>query len=424
MTAQYQEAVSEFTSQLRSLFDAPPGADRSITRSGLLGVPPDLLADRAEALGGASQQLGEMTVHYLDSTDKFEREAAEVKLLAQASADLEVAWALLEAADDEIEGQAGGLTRGGRSAAPQNVIDPLIGVLEAPLQEGIPTFLQEGPVRSEQAGGKTAQDLQDSVRRSLRTISRSAGKTSSLGIDTLLSLDPALLKQGAVLLGQEAGRLVEKVVQGFTDVVKKLVKLAVESLLRAYDWVLSLIGKDAEASARKKVQEWIAELRKSHAGQGEAEDLATQLVTTLFASEAVQKDVQAWLKSSAADPAVLATTCEGVLALGTRYEAKAKQVEAFFKAAKGANRVLLAISAKFPSAALGLPVIAAVVMALVGYTLFSGYDHVDSGTIHLFERYQVRFPDKVEGVRETVQKALGTPAPGVAGEGETQVQPV
>jgi hypothetical protein len=43
--------------------------------------------------------------------------------------------------------------------------------------------------------------------------------------------------------------------------------------------------------------------------------------------------------------------------------------------------------------------VAGVTIGLLGYTVYTGYDHVDSGRLPFV-------PDRVEGVRETVQTAL------------------
>jgi hypothetical protein len=47
--------------------------------------------------------------------------------------------------------------------------------------------------------------------------------------------------------------------------------------------------------------------------------------------------------------------------------------------------------------------VAAVTLNLLGYVLYTGYDHVDSGRITSFNRFGINIPNRVEGVRETVQ---------------------
>ena len=408
----YQETITAYTAQLRGLFAAPPGVapDEVVVRGGA-AVPSELLAERAEQLTAISRQLGDMSATYLEAGDVALREAAEMKLLAQASAEMEVALSLLQTASDEAQGRTGRVTRAGGATGSRQALEALAGVLEAPLEEGMKPFVDLPVLRSaSQIEGieldEARQALKDQIRRSLKAISRKAGKTSSLGLDTLLSLDPTLLKQGVSLASKEVGDLIEKLVKGFNELVRRLATSAMRLLLQAYDWVLALLGKDAEAAARKKVHEWIEELRQSHTQAGDEEGLADKLVDMLFTTQKIQEELGRQIDENGNNVPTLITTAETINTLGTRFEAKAGQMEGFFKAAKGANSVLLALSAKFPAAAAGIPVVAVVVLTLTGYTLFSGYDHVDTSSASFFDRFQINIPDRVEGVSGTVTKAL------------------
>jgi hypothetical protein len=405
----YQDTITTYTAQLRGLFAAPPGAptDEVVVRGGA-EVAPNVLAERAEQLTGISRQLGDMSATYLAAEDMALREAAEMKLLAQATAEAEVALALLQTASDEAQGRTREATR---AAGNQRELEALAKVLETPLEEGMKPFVGFQTLRGAGEIGTinlddARQALKDQVRRSLRSISRQASKTSSLGLDTLFSLDPTLLKQGVSMASQEVGELIEKVVKGFNELVKRLATSALRLLLQAYDWVLALLGQDAEATARKKVQEWIEELRQSHTQPGDEEDLASKLVDMLYATQQIQAELGQQIDEKGNSAQVLVVTADTIKTLGARYEAKASQMEGFFKAAKGANSVLLALSAKFPSAAVGIPIVAAVVLGLIGYTLFSGYELADSGAVNFFDRFQIKIPDRVEGVSRTVKKAL------------------
>lgn len=404
----YQETITTYTAQLRGLFTPPPDAapDEFAVRGGG-AVPPQLLAERAEQLAAISRQLGDMSAAYLEAEDIALHEAAEMKLLAQATAEMEVALSLLETASDEAQGRTRQVSR---AAAGQRELDALANVLETPLEAGMAPFIDMPALRGADAFEGIALDdarqtLKDQIRRSLKAISRQAVKTSSLGLDTLLSLDPALLRQGVSLASKEVGDLIEKLVEGFNELVRRLATSAMRLLLQAYDWVLALIGKDSEAAARKKVHEWIEELRQSHAQPGQ-EELADRLVEMIFATQKIQEELGQQIDEKGNDALALATTAETIKSLSARYEAKAGQMERFFKAAKGANSVLLALSAKFPTVAVAIPVVAVVVLSLTGYTLFSGYDHVDTSSARFFDRFQISIPDRVEGVNGTVTKAL------------------
>ena len=79
----YQQAVAEYTTQLRGLFAPVAGiAAKKASTRGAEELSPEVLAERADRLVKASQRVGSLTAGYLDSRKLAEREAAEVKLLA------------------------------------------------------------------------------------------------------------------------------------------------------------------------------------------------------------------------------------------------------------------------------------------------------------------------------------------------------
>lgn len=82
--------------------------------------------------------------------------------------------------------------------------------------------------------------------------------------------------------------------------------------------------------------------------------------------------------------------------------AKTGQVTSFSQVACMARSLMLTVD-RLPYMQM---FIAAVVLGLLGYTLFSGYEYVDSGSVNYFNRFQVHIPDRVEGVSATVQKVL------------------
>jgi len=193
-----------YTTQLRGLFAASPGAtaeQEAVRRGAGVAVDSTVLAERAAQLATVSRQLGAMTIAYLADSDQDVREAAEMKLLAQANAEVEAALAMLHVAGS-AQGQ--GATRAGRMAGVQSALDALAKVLEKPLEQGIQPFLAAGALRGARATDptKARQELKDQVRRSLRSISRQASKTGSRALDTLLRLDATILQQGVTLITQ------------------------------------------------------------------------------------------------------------------------------------------------------------------------------------------------------------------------------
>src|SRR5712691_12673059 len=86
-------------------------------------------------------------------------------------------------------------------------------------------FLAAGALRGARATDptKARQELKDQVRRSLRSISRQASKTGSRALDTLLRLDATILQQGVTLISKEASELLDKLVSGLNEIIKRLV---------------------------------------------------------------------------------------------------------------------------------------------------------------------------------------------------------
>lgn len=402
----YQAALDDFTQQLRGFFVAPEGvaALEGATRAGGSELPSEVLASRAEILVDASSRLGNLTLGYLDAGESHMREAAEMKLLAQANAQAEVALNLLQTAIDESQDRHAGVTRASRTAGSQQAIDELLNVLETPLEQGLGPFVEKESLRGAMVTDPALahQELQDSVRRSLKNISRKASQITSLGLDTIFNLDDTLLVKGAALVSQDLAVLVDKLVAGFNDLLKRLTASAMRLLLQAYDWVLALIGKGGELAARQKVQGWIDQLRQSHLQGGDQDTLASQLVEQVYDTKAINDAVSQWLTSSKVEAPVLNQTSDAVDGLSSRYEAKIGQVASFLKVAAVARSLPLPVD-KLPYLQV---VVAAVVLGLLGYTLFSGYDYVDSGSVAFFNRFKVHIPDRVEGVSATVQKAL------------------
>jgi hypothetical protein len=396
----YQEAITGYTAQLRTLFIPPEmAADAGLTTRADATLPADVLAERSVTLADTLEQVGTLTAGYLDAEDRAVREAAEMKLLAQATAEFQVARRLFAVAAEESEGGAGGATtRAGLSTDIQSALDELIAVLEQPLEMGVAVEPTRAVADRPKDPAQARADLQNEVEASLRLIVRQAGRTGSQAAQTLVLMDPETLKQGVALVSKDVAQVVDQVVAGVTQFVRQLVASAVRLLLQAYDWVLALLGKDVEAQARKQVGAWVDDLKKERK-EGEP-GLVDQLVDRLYTPDKVKSEVAGWLKASQANVEKVNQAAETVAGLGKKYEAKTDQVRNFLKVI-GLMKVVPI--GKLPQIQ---AIAAAVTLGLLGYTLYSGYDHVDSGRVTFSERFGVNIPDRVEGVRETVQKAL------------------
>jgi len=87
--------------------------------------------------------------------------------------------------------------------------------------------------------------------------------------------------------------------------------------------------------------------------------------------------------------------------LALKYRAKTDKLDKLLKG------IAFAKKAHFISTPQGQLIIAAISLSVLGHIIYPGYDHVDSGLVHFYSRFGVNIPDRVEGVRETPQKALG-----------------
>jgi hypothetical protein len=413
----YNDLTSSYTSQLRNMFAAPAGLDAQAARGDAGQVDSETLAQRAGELADLSASFGEANSGFLDSDSQDLRQAAEVKLLLQASAEFEVALALVDSAEAELRGRKTAPARAADTAAS---LGTLADFLENPIDAGLAPYLEEITARAAASGSKeeASKALQDQVRRSLRNISRAASQTGSLALDSLFELDAGMLKKAVGPVSKELSELMESIAGGINEKIKALLRSAFRLMLQAYDWVLNLIGKDAEQEARKKVQEWIEELRSSHEKKDDVPDLADQLVSTLFVTQKTLDELGEWLPATTASIEKLDEATNGVLSLADSFHAKTAWVQKFVKllgsVPESIGTLAAALTIFNPGIAASiaglLPAVevvrGGVTMGLLGYTLYTGYDHVDSGRVTFFGRFGVNIPDRVTGVRELVQTTL------------------
>ncbi len=413
----YNDLTSSYTSQLRNMFAAPAGLDAQAARGDAGKVDSETLAQRANELADLSTSFGEANSGFLESDSQDLRQAAEVKLLLQASAEFEVALALVDSAEAELRGRKTAPARAADAAA---ALGTLADFLEKPIDAGLAPYMEEITARAAASGSKeeASKALQDQVRRSLRNISRAASQTGSLALDSLFELDAGMLKKALGPVSKELSELMESIAGGINEKIKGLLRSAFRLMLQAYDWVLNLIGKEAEQEARKKVQEWIEELRSSHEKKDDVPDLADQLVSTLFVTQKTLDELGEWLPATTASIEKLDEATNGVLSLADSFHAKTAWVQKFVKllgsVPESIGTLAAALTIFNPGIAASiaglLPAVevvrGGVTMGLLGYTLYTGYDHVDSGRVTFFGRFGVNIPDRVTGVRELLQTTL------------------
>lgn len=381
--ASYHNLMADYTASLEDLSSSLTEPRRTLIRAAVAPPPSDEeMADKAEALAAKSAEVGARTAEYLRSEDQSQRELAEMKLLAQAAAELTVAGNLI------VHAQAGETPRARTLAGlPPEVptlpaINDLMTVLEAPIDAGMGTVVQRRRVRlAAPVDVAAAKDsLRTEVASALQDILNAAAETSQQAIEGLLLMDVAVLKEAASVVSTE---LIDKLSEGASRLVASAVSLA----LTAYDKILELLGAEMTSEIRQKVAEWIEELKSGA--------LLPTLLGQLYSIEEISSDVATWLEESEADASAINTTRDSVDRLESNFQAKANLAD---KAISALSVIKALPVVATPQAQL---LLAGAYLAVAGYVVYTGYDHVDSARIQALNR--------VQGVHATVQTGLGVP---------------
>jgi hypothetical protein len=409
----YQAALSNYSSQLRELYSAPEAVAESkpVTR-GTATLSSELLAERAEKIAESSQTVGEMTTSYLKSGDQAQREAAEVKLLAQVIAELELAKELLERAEAQEEGSSVEVTRSALRSGES--IDNLINILEAPIEGGIPsTLMKDSQVRAAEQRPKDLDrakaELEEEVDFSLSAICEHTSAVGWKAATNLVLMDAAALRQGLEFVSKDAAELVDEIIAGVGSLMLRLVKTAIRLLAQVYNWIRALLGKEIEEEARQQVGEWLQELKQEQPAGKFAEGFFGQIVTKIYNPDRIQQDVKTWIGVTQVEVSRINQAAEVVENLAKKHEVRTKQIDRILTVIAFVKRIP---AIKTPQ---GQVITAAVLLGVLVYAFYSGYDHIRDGRIVLNERFSFRIPDRVVGVHETVHKALGVVEPSTEG---------
>jgi hypothetical protein len=409
----YQELSNSYGFQIRTIFLSPEDVSVSAEMRSGAAVPLEILVERAEVLASTSQQLGEATSSYLsDATiSAAQQEAAEMKLLAQAIAELETAQALLDSAEAAQRDAAKAPTtstaepsRGAKvKAAVQSSVEKSAVIIENPLESGVTQLLSDGHARSglpdDLAEAKST--LKSTAESGMRSICKDTGKVGWRAIHDLLLMDSAAIRQGVEFVSKDAVKLIDQIMEGVGSFIARLVTTAIRLLGQAYQWIRALLGQEIEEDARKKVGGWLDDLKNDASEEG----LFGSLVPQIYKTAAIQTELQGLLESTQVDVARVNQATEAIDSLVNRHQAKAKQIEqllivmAFFK------RIPVL---KVPQAQVML---AAVTLGIASYVLYLGNDHIRDGKVVLNEQFSFSIPDRVVGIREMIQQSLAVAEP-------------
>jgi hypothetical protein len=397
-----------YVAQLRALFVEPALLDAPAAPA----PASDGLAARAEQFVQTSQAMGGLLRTSLTSADLAVQQLAELDLLTHAAAGLESARCLLAATPPATLDSA--LLDGvpdARAPAIPNSLSVLADQFEAGPSLAVPAgLLDAAPTTAEAAAAPVAdleqvrQQLAQQASQAVDSITARAVSVATAGIQDLLLLNGPTILAGVKLLGSQAQALLGESVAAIAGLVRRLAESAISLLAQALDSVLALVGADAQA--RTQVGTWFDQIRSQIPSPSAALPIVTPLVRRILASEAVKHDVEQAISHSdsgslAADPTDrLDRVRSAVEKLPPSYDSISQRVTQVL------SIVTLVKVAPLVSTPQGQVVVAAVLTGLVGYALYSGYCHVDTGRISFGDRFGFDIPERTIGVRATVMRTL------------------
>jgi len=256
-----------------------------------------------------------------------------------------------------------------------------------PLTAGIPTK----PSRRRAAEAKSIDSAKVELEKRVSTSATAISKqVQDLGGDIAFNLvmlsEWSAVIEGAGMLNKDIGELLEKVREGAGLLLERAIKAAGKTLLNVYDKILALLGKDLESEARKKVREWLDQMKEK-----KSMALFDSFVSSLYQIDKLQEEVKGHLKETGADLDTLNDTTKKVKATSDKFVvfcSRAKMLE---------SALVVAKLIKEPQI---LAIIAGLQVVLLGVVVFAGNDYVGYRN--------PRFPNLTQGIAEIVRQNIST----------------
>ena len=199
MSDAYDQDSASYAAQVREVFKPGELSDEE-------------LAAGAGALADTLGKAGDTTAGLLDAGAAAEQEAAEIRLLAQAAAQVRLAQSLLETVAEE---QAGGrgvtATRAGRVSDLHLAAGQIADMLQRPLGTELQTVGRRAAAARPSDPEEAKRDLRKEVESTLRFITKEATRVGAQAVQTLLATDPEILKKGVAAISEDAAQLVDRV---------------------------------------------------------------------------------------------------------------------------------------------------------------------------------------------------------------------
>lgn len=300
----------------------------------------------------------------VESESPLDRAAAEVQLLAGAALDLAV---------------AGELAGTSPLAATRTLGAPAVNLAELQALIAAPEAYLRGATAAMRVRGlaDTREALRGAVRSALAAIQEDVVTTGGHVVQGMLMMDAALLREALAVVGSDLAARLRVDLAG-------LAGRAVDFVISANEKLIALIGLDAVAEAQKQLHKWLDDLK--------AGTLFPELAEHVLGTADIATEVEGWIAQYRGDEGTLLLARDQIGQLASHFGAKlavADRLVSLLALAKLAPPLMT------PAGRLG---VAAAYLALLAYTVGSGYDHVDSDRIKLL--------DWVEGVRGIAKRTL------------------
>ena len=264
---------------------------------------------------GQSEALGvELRAQWTEAEDAYERSLAEMRLLGAAAADLAIAERLLRTSVAAELGPVPMRGSHGRSgsrhypgAAPAGDLDRAC---------SFSRYRSSSELQNLQAGAFACLD-------GIRKDTVAAGKDA---IIDMLTMDFALLKEAAELLGAD-------IAAKLRDSAVGLLRTAVEYVLAATDKLRLLLGAEGETRVKQAVLDFVDQLREDR--------MATQAVERFLHTEAIYEETKGWMQAYDGDPQALVTAAAALEALRGSFAGRRKLIEVVIRGSPPPGSCLL-----------------------------------------------------------------------------------
>jgi hypothetical protein len=368
----YRTVAQDYVQGVRDLMRIP--APHSIPQRGGVTLQKNDLVERATQLAGFSSELTNATSIKLESPLPTVRVEAELQLLAKAMTDLAISQLLLDAAEDE---EAGVIERmhGVHRLAASHETETYLRILLGEMQ----TFgVSRGEVIVADIHSAKV-NLSDLIGDLLEEILNEVSHRGQEAFRGLVSLGIAKLADAAKIV---SSNIIEYL--GKTDQVSQLYRLVVEYVGKAYETILSLLGKEITGEAITRAMEFFDGLKDG--------SLIRDLLDKLYETRAIRDEMHKLVRASEVGLPNYAKALDGVDQLQQQFR---QTTDIIAKLIKGLRFVGMIPIAALPQAQL---VMAATYVVLFMFVVLNGADYADAK--------RVKFLNRVPGVRDLVSMNL------------------